>query len=253
MRLWLAGLLVLLAASGARASSALVSYEQGCIDVPGGPACSFTINISGEIDNSTPLKVSKWLERLSNEFALSVYVDSNGGSIDAAMTLGRMLRSRVADVIVPTGAECTSACVFVLVGAVFRTIDGRVGIHRPYFAGMAGEEPTISNTKSAISNVEKKIKAYLSEMNVPDSLLDEMMVVPPDQVKYLSLDDLAHFGLSITDPVWSETNALKQAKKYGLDRIEYMRRLAQAKITCSSYSWQEATRCYDDVLTGRRH
>jgi hypothetical protein len=251
MRLWLAGLLILGAASGARASSALVSCNQECTDVPSGPACSFTIDISGKIDDSTPLKVSKWLERWSKEFALNVNVASDGGSIDAAMAVGRMLRARVANVIVPTGAECTSACVFVLVGAVFRHIDGRVGIHRPYFAGMAGEEPKISDTKSAIGNVEKKIKAYLSEMNVPDSLFDEMMVVPPDQVKYLTLDDLAHFGLSIT--VWSETDALKQAKKYGLDRIEYMRRLAQAKIACRPYSWQEATRCYDDVLSGRRH
>jgi hypothetical protein len=253
MTFWLAGLLILASAFGARASSAAVSYKQECLDVLGGPACSLTIDISGDIDDSTPVKVSKWLERWSKDFALNVDVNSNGGSIDAAMTLGRMLRTRYANVIVPAGAECTSACVFLLVGAVFRSINGRVGIHRPYFSGITGEEPTISDTKTAIGSMEKKIGSYLSEMNVPNGLLDEMMVVPPDQIRYLTPDDLAHFGLSITDPVWSETSALREARKYGLDRVEYVRRLGQAKITCRSYSWEEASRCFDDVLFGRRH
>jgi len=67
-------------------------------------------------------------------------INSGGGSIDAAIAIGRLLRNERASLDV-TGV-CFSACVLVLAGAVERNVGdaNKVGIHRPYF-GTTPEKP----------------------------------------------------------------------------------------------------------------
>ena len=51
------------------------------------------------------------------------------------MQIGATIRELPAQTVVDSGAECMSACIFILAAGVERlTFDGsRLGLHRPYF------------------------------------------------------------------------------------------------------------------------
>ena len=51
-----------------------------------------------------------------------VFLDSAGGEVLAAIRIGRILRQHAAWVWVDKGAECSSACAFILAGGVERNI-----------------------------------------------------------------------------------------------------------------------------------
>jgi hypothetical protein len=80
----------------------------------------------------------------------------------------------------------------------------------------------------------EQIRAYLREMNVSDRLADDMMIVPPEKVRFLSSVELANYGFGLEDPVIKEENDLKAAKKLGIDRREYMRRNERLYLTHSA-------------------
>jgi hypothetical protein len=89
-------------------------------------------------------------------------LDSPGGSVDAAIEIGRLLRERSADANVPRDMACVSACVLVLVGGKAREIEGRLGIHRPYLdSGSSASVPSEQQLQSATNGVRDKLVAYM--------------------------------------------------------------------------------------------
>ena len=56
---------------------------------------------------------------------------SRGGSVSAALNIGRFLRRKEADGFVAKEV-CFSSCVYILAGATQRHVVGPVGIHRAY-------------------------------------------------------------------------------------------------------------------------
>jgi hypothetical protein len=90
-----------------------------------------------------------------------------------------------------------------------------------------------------------KIRTYLREMNVVDSLADTMLRINPEKMHVLSAVELSQYGLTDVDPVSMETFDLEQAQKYGLDRQEYMRRKSLAEQQCAG---PVSSACYQSVL-----
>jgi hypothetical protein len=144
-------------------------------------------------------------------------------------------------------SECLSSCVLIFAGGTTREMYGRIGIHRPYFE-TPNTSPTAAEVSVAMARVREKIASYLSAMNVDRTLADDIMKISPDKIRYLTPDDLKHYGLLERDPVSEETAALKEASKYGLSRAAYMERRERAQKLCSL---PDASRnCRDDVLHG---
>ncbi len=126
------------------------------------PTCPQWIAAEGEITNGTPQAFRKVFKQMGKA-KLPVIIRSPGGSIDAALEIGRMLRQRdltvavgytqfkgcsPADktcklpkqdkgiyngVIVEDGAFCISACPILLAGGATRLISyrARAGVHEP--------------------------------------------------------------------------------------------------------------------------
>ena len=61
-----------------------------------------------------------------------VRLDSLGGDVDTALSIGRIVRADKAAVAVLGDGRCLSSCVFVLAGGAIRYVAGPVGIHRPF-------------------------------------------------------------------------------------------------------------------------
>ncbi len=226
--------------TAARIAWADVQTTWSCSKVKDKKVCTFEITIQGEIVPATLEGVKKALverqEMMAREGGWSdlwiVHLDSPGGSVQAAFDIGRLLRSASAAVDIGPDKQCVSACVLILAGATGRLINGRVGIHRPYFQTPNGAVG-FNDVQKAYSNMTERIRAYLREMNVSDRLADDMMIVPPERV-------------------------LNEAKKLGIDRREYMRRNALSSTLCklapaSPGAWSLISQaCSDAVLAGKR-
>jgi ATP-dependent protease ClpP protease subunit len=198
-----------------------------------------TLTIEGEINSATVSLV----KREFSKHPTLVLLNSPGGSVDAGIALGRLLREHSMPAAVEVNAECASSCVFALTGATSRSISpgftdehgvrlaaGKIGIHRPY---LTDTHLTLKEIEKSANDSETKIRAYLREMHVSQRLFDDMMTIPPGQIKWLTTQELVLYGLD-RDPVIQEAYVLEQARKYGLSREEYERRSKNADDYCGT-------------------
>ncbi|MDH4584462.1 hypothetical protein E8F20_21630 [Pseudomonas sp. BN415] len=118
-----------------------------------------------------------------------VLLDNIGGSVAEAIRMGRLLRETGFDVMVPTDGVCQGSCVYLLAAGRNKTVRGYVGLHRPYFPH--GDSAQVAPVGSRYSPT-----AYLREMNVPLSLLDEMNSIEPTRMRVLTKDELAKYRLN---------------------------------------------------------
>jgi ATP-dependent protease ClpP protease subunit len=201
--------------------------------------CSFEILIEGEITSATVTSVRQAIaerdQMMKREGGLSdlwmIRINSLGGGVNAAIEIGRLLRSMDAPIEVRDDEICASACVLVLGGATHRILRGRVGIHRPYFEAPA-TNIDVGQVQKAYGDMKEKIRSYFREMNISDRLADDLMIVPPEKMRFLSLDELVQYGLGIIDPASAEAGELEEVKKLGISRAEYMRRKSLSEALC---------------------
>ena len=124
---------------------------------------------------------------------VNVALDSRGGNIWVAMSIGRIIRKHAFMTRVEVGASCVSACVYLLAAGEGRYVGGRVGIHRPY---LPNDGVTSARAKKAqYDGINAQTRQYLEEMGLPTSLHDRMMQTAPDRVAWLSARDLSTYGL----------------------------------------------------------
>ena len=151
--------------------------DRGCS--PDMKDCSNSIQafyIYGEINRAT----SSFLEQIDHAYPKDkpfpkIYINSDGGSVHAALEIGRILRSRKASIetddrfFPENKARCYSACVIVALGAVERNIN-HIGVHQGFRAKrLKGGKYDISPLPS---ETIEKINAYYSEMKVSKDFLE---------------------------------------------------------------------------------
>lgn len=218
---------------------------------------AIVLTIKGEISRSELDGVAQAIELKKNP-RLTVFVESRGGDWDAAMQFGRFLRKARALVTVTEGG-CYSACVLVLAGGVHRFINGPVGIHRPYSPDLSPK--TYEEAQNQYRALEAATRRYLSEMNLPGTLFDAMLRVPPESMRVLTTKELEGFGLSHDDPVAQELDDAEEARHYGLTKQQYLARKARREKLCQPvYLGPNRVReavdmfqlCRDDVMRGIR-
>ena len=120
-----------------------------------------------------------------------VYVNSPGGRQRPAMAIGRILRTREAEVrsgspLFPEKRpECSSACAYLAAGAVRRYLS-HIGIHSGHFRQSigCGEWKPITLDEE----VEKETSDYLREMGIPPDFDKVRAETPPDRMTEFVLD-----------------------------------------------------------------
>jgi len=98
----------------------------------------------------------------------------NGGEVDAAMELGRLLRKLGVSTVVPRDEQCMSSCVFAFMGGDRRTVAGRIGIHRPYFSSTRA----VPDRRTHYRQLQKKLQEFIEELDFPPSLYEALKAVP---------------------------------------------------------------------------
>jgi len=149
----------------------------------------------------------------------TVYLQSPGGSVSEALSIGRLIRKLKLNVQV--WRECFSSCVFILAAGVGKSLypDARIGIHRPFL-----EKTPNDNIETVMRKSLADAKAYLAEMNIPEQLADVMFSTPPEHLTILTNEQLQLYRLNQMDLVASEEMALFQANRLKISRQELMRR-----------------------------
>ena len=211
---------------------------------------SYSITITGNINSGDALIFQSKINELKNEYLESdwkrnnkdwkffLYVDLNskGGNLSEAMKIGYIVRNYEAQTMVPYKKECLSSCVFILAAGVNRDVYGTVGIHRPYFESL-NPNATTSEIKKMREENKKLIKEYFANMDVSDSIIDEMMSIEPSKIKILSEDELTKFRLSVMDADHEEKMIAEEAQRYNLTSSVYRQRNAITEKKCG-YSFK---------------
>lgn len=153
-----------------------------------------------------------------------VSLASNGGEVDVAMELGRILRKLGLSTIVAQGDQCLSSCVFAFMGGDRRRVAGRIGIHRPYFSS-AREVP---DRRSHYRQLQKRLQEYIEELDFPPSFYEAVMAVPPQSVNILTSSDLKRFYLEGMSPSAEDEADATSARGLGLSVAEYLQQKTQA-------------------------
>lgn len=189
----------------------------------------------------------------AGKFKPTVFLNSPGGDLHAAIETGTILRSARAVGIVLPEASCESACVFLLAGATQRIVSGSIGIHRPYSSTTGHVSPAVAQENYA--KVQATSRHFLEAMNLPSALYEAMVRVPPENMKYLSDHEITAFGLDAIDPVEQEVSDSYSAGKYKLSKREYLARKKLAYDSCNpdlqrTGNADQYFLCEEQILTG---
>lgn len=186
-----------------------------------------------------------------------VRLNSSGGDVIAAMTIGRILRKNGGIVLVEEDDICASACVLIIAGGVVRSINGRVLIHRPYSQATDTAGQDLAAWDKKMKSLRKQMDAYLSEMNVSVGLADAMWAISPQNSRELTRAERDHFLLSESDSSYDDYTSTQDARKYGLAKPEYLRRYKIVAEKCGRFATQPITdekikdfgRCKESIMT----
>ena len=156
-------------------------------EMPRGADNRYNVGIEGPIVRGDYAKLTAIIKR-RQEFPYFVSVKSPGGDVKEAMAVGRLVRKAL--LVVSPHEPCNSACALIVFASMVNMDledDTVVGIHRPiydpsYFAGLS-----FSEAHEKTRQLDREVRDYLKEMDVPTDIADRMMAVPSNEVFYLSM------------------------------------------------------------------
>ena len=173
------------------------------------------VGIKGEISDETAEDFKWAVEHLKfNGFnSLNLQLDSQGGLVSAAMDIGDVM-SKVksgSNAWVPSGSQCSSACVLILAAATSRytkddvaQTQGNVGIHRPFEYEVSSLPASYSEYLTRYESVMEDMKSYFRKFGVSPQLVDDVSVIPSSDIKYLTTAELNGYGLGRQSVAYGE-------------------------------------------------
>lgn len=168
----------------------------------------------------------------------NIILSSNGGDVDEALKIGKIIRDNEMVTLVPIGTSCLSSCVFLFSAGVVRAALGRIGIHRPFFVEL-DDKLSISQVRALREKRGNQLKQFLNEMDVSSEFFDLMMSVNPEDIKILTYEELQKYRLDGVDANYDELQTAKAAKLKNISSAEYRKRDANAKQLCKNKNTYE--------------
>ena len=202
-----------------------------------GSGCSEWIAAEGTIDENAHRRLRGLLNRLDRR-KLPIYFHAPGGSLEAAMAIGRMMRERgisagvgrtiprgcdplqeheaACDSLKRSGREllaelrtartlCNSACVYALIGARVREVGAgaRIGVHEIAISRYDERGLPVPVDRKSLSQAQLKhlqaaevqLARYIGGMGIDKALFDAAAQIGHERVRYLSLNEIARFGI----------------------------------------------------------
>ncbi|TCI00205.1 hypothetical protein EJV46_06040 [Roseococcus sp. SYP-B2431] len=184
-RLILAGLLVSLAPTALLAQTSL---PPGRVYVArdGGTT---SIVIYGRISPETE---GAFMAAAAAHRGARVVLNSGGGSLTPALSIGRAIREARLQTYVPDGSGCFSACSLIWLAGTERHIGqgARIGFHAAYVAQQGGPGQVSSSGNAVIG-------AYLSRLGYNDGAIRLFTAAPPNQIVVVKPRQFEQNGVTV--------------------------------------------------------
>lgn len=219
--------------------------------------CFNEIRVNGEITEGDGERFKKAYAELRNINAslgcqntrsehISVSLNSKGGSVSEAIRTGRLIREYELSTKIYKNDICASACVLMFGAGINKISFGKIQIHRPYFADLDA-----NLTRKQIQDMRFKIidemKKYANEMDFSAALIDEMIAIPPENVRTLSKEEVARFRMIGDDPTSDEKRVAERAAFYNITSAEYRKRDIEASDKCLNNT-NPSIECYHSMM-----
>jgi hypothetical protein len=144
-------------------------------------------------------------------------ISSTGGQVEEAILAGDAIAGSQWAIWVREGSVCHSACVLVLAAGDTRSIAGKVGIHRLIRDKSAAT--TRRELSAELKEITGQVRDYLARNGVASALADQMMTIPNRDLRVLSTEELAAYGLSGTNAVQDDLDRIVLMRQCGDDFV----------------------------------
>lgn len=149
--------------------------------------------LEGAIAPGDAERIAKMLSDLATP-PKRVILNSQGGSVQDALQLGRYLRLEGLNTAMRDGDICYSACPYLLAAGVARDIPNAasVGVHQHYFG-----ESTLLPAFVAVEDIQRgqgQVMRYLEQMGIDLLVMSHALSTPPDEIYVLLPEELKAYG-----------------------------------------------------------
>ncbi len=147
--------------------------------------------LSGDITagDSERLRALITASNQASRMVSGIRLSSGGGQLLEAAKLADTVREARIATVVANGAYCASACFVVFAAGTekYASYQAKVGVHGASdTTGKAAGDATVAMAK------------IVKDMGVPPSIIGRMVVTAPDQMVWLSPDELGSMGVKLT-------------------------------------------------------
>jgi hypothetical protein len=145
--------------------------------------------VTGRITAGDAARFAGHLDNLGEHTPL-IALHSPGGLVDEAIFIGKRIREWKLNTIVLPGANCFSACPYILAGGVERIVStqGNVGLHQHYY-----ETPSYMPAFLAVEDIQiwqGETMSHLIEMGVEAEVMLFSLRTVPEDIYILVKDEL---------------------------------------------------------------
>lgn len=136
------------------------------------------------------------------EYVKTVALDSPGGSVVDALSIGRLIRGKGYATSVAGGAICASSCPLIFAGGKERIATARsaIGVHQIYAEvpadSLGSQLAAAGEAMSQAQTMTAEISRYLAQMGVDQEVWLRALETPPDRLTYLNANDLKRLNLA---------------------------------------------------------
>jgi hypothetical protein len=154
------------------------------------------IDAVGEIKVDEAKNFIAWIEQSRREWnvhrATAIVFNSGGGSIAGGREMGIMVADFHMITGVAHGGQCSSACVLIWSAGAFKSAgsDSKVGVHMA--RNIEDGDPAVDGTIFSLH--------WLQKTGAPNSVVVGAMSTKPDDIYWLSEDELIAWGAKIVPP-----------------------------------------------------
>jgi hypothetical protein len=172
---------------------------------------------------------ARQFQALEPELARSsvrVYLNSHGGSVAAAITIGKLIRKYDGKTSIAVPGKCYSSCALIFISGVERLNLGELGLHRPYLADAPQSREAL---EKRVPLMLATVKSYVAEMGVMDFFYQQMVNTEPSKMLRYDFETYTTVVPEI-DPVYDEVIVSRKAQEIGVNTDEYRRRKSRYDV-----------------------
>jgi hypothetical protein len=149
------------------------------------------IYATGPFVEGTAERFRDFAQRRKIKEGAVVVLDSDGGSVADALTMGRIIRQMGFETEVST--HCFSACTLAFLGGVRRTVAAKAkfGVHRVSTVAPLESAQALDMGQIAIAEVVE----YSAFMGVDPNFVSELVAAGPNEINILSHDQLLKYKI----------------------------------------------------------